>query len=137
MGRPPPLKCREALAPCRQQTGPQQCACRQQPLTSLDLSALQVRHDRTVTWLAFWRDPVLAKGYKYVWLGANSLFKTDSDLAKYEKARKLKVRPQAAPCQMFFRLQGQGRTTCGLRHTTLPCTKQSAGGCTATTHNLS
>lgn len=30
--------------------------------------------------------------YKYVWLAANSTFKADSDLAKYEKARKLKVR---------------------------------------------
>ena len=29
--------------------------------------------------------------YKYVWLAANSTFKADSDLAKYEKARKLKV----------------------------------------------
>jgi DNA topoisomerase-1 len=27
---------------------------------------------------------------RYVWLGANSVFKADSDLAKYEKARKLK-----------------------------------------------
>ena len=31
--------------------------------------------------------------YKYVWLAANSTFKADSDLAKYEKARKLKARP--------------------------------------------
>ena len=29
--------------------------------------------------------------YKYVWLAANSTFKADSDLAKYEKARKLKA----------------------------------------------
>lgn len=50
----------------------------------------EVRHDQTVTWLAFWKDPIDAKGYKYVWLGANSTFKTESDLAKYEKARKLK-----------------------------------------------
>lgn len=28
--------------------------------------------------------------HRYVWLAANSSFKTDSDLAKYEKARKLK-----------------------------------------------
>ncbi len=27
---------------------------------------------------------------RYVWLGANSSFKAESDLAKYEKARKLK-----------------------------------------------
>lgn len=43
-----------------------------------------------MTWLAFWKDPINTKEYKYVWLAANSSFKTDSDLAKYEKARKLK-----------------------------------------------
>ena len=52
----------------------------------------EVRHDPTVTWLAFWKDTVSDKDYKYVWLAANSTFKADSDLAKYEKARKLKVR---------------------------------------------
>ena len=51
----------------------------------------EIRHDNTVTWLAFWKDPISQKDYKYVWLAANSLFKSDSDLAKYEKARKLKV----------------------------------------------
>jgi hypothetical protein len=45
----------------------------------------EVRHDRTVTWLAFWKDTVNPSQYKYVWLGANSTFKADSDLAKYEK----------------------------------------------------
>jgi len=50
----------------------------------------QVRHDNTVTWLAYWKDPVNDSQYKYVWLAANSSFKSDSDLAKYEKARKLK-----------------------------------------------
>lgn len=54
----------------------------------------EVRHDNTVTWLAFWKDPISAKDYKYVWLAANSSFKSESDLAKYEKARKLKVRQQ-------------------------------------------
>jgi hypothetical protein len=52
----------------------------------------EVRHDNTVTWLAYWKDPTNAKAYKYVFLGANSQFKSESDLAKYEKARKLKVR---------------------------------------------
>eukprot|EP00884_Botryococcus_braunii_P015907 jgi/Botrbrau1/29/Bobra.0022s0024.1 len=50
----------------------------------------EVRHDNTVTWLAFWKDPISEKDYKYVWLAANSTFKSDSDLAKYEKARRLK-----------------------------------------------
>ena len=49
-----------------------------------------MRHDQSVTWLAYWKDPVDSKGYKYVWLSANARFKTDADLAKYEKARKLK-----------------------------------------------
>lgn len=49
-----------------------------------------MRHDNTVTWLAYWKDPVNDSQYKYVWLAANSSFKSDSDLAKYEKARKLK-----------------------------------------------
>ncbi len=53
--------------------------------------SLQIRHDNTVTWLAFWKDPISTKDFKYVWLAANSVFKSDSDLAKYEKARKLKV----------------------------------------------
>ena len=44
-----------------------------------------------MTWLAFWKDPISTKDFKYVWLAANSVFKSDSDLAKYEKARKLKV----------------------------------------------
>jgi hypothetical protein len=36
-----------------------------------------------------------------VWLAANSLFKSDSDLAKYEKARKLKVSsPGGLPCKL-------------------------------------
>ena len=57
----------------------------------------EVRHDNTVTWLAYWKDPISAKDYKYVWLAANSKFKSDSDLAKYEKARKLKVRRHSPP----------------------------------------
>eukprot|EP00877_Chromochloris_zofingiensis_P012806 jgi/Chrzof1/777/Cz01g28140.t1 len=50
----------------------------------------EVRHDNTVTWLAYWKDTISSKDFKYVWLGANSTFKADSDLLKYEKARKLK-----------------------------------------------
>jgi hypothetical protein len=45
----------------------------------------EVRHDQSVTWLAFWKDTVNPSSYKYVWLGATSSFKADSDLAKYEK----------------------------------------------------
>ncbi|PSC70005.1 DNA topoisomerase 1 [Micractinium conductrix] len=50
----------------------------------------EVRHDKTVTWLAYWRDPVNTKEYKYVFLAANSTWKAESDQQKYEKARKLK-----------------------------------------------
>lgn len=49
-----------------------------------------VQHDHTVTWLACWHDPINVRDLKYVFLAANSQFKADSDLAKYEKARKLK-----------------------------------------------
>jgi DNA topoisomerase-1 len=48
-----------------------------------------VVHDPTVTWLACWQDSILGR-YKYVYLGSNSRFKGESDIAKYEKARKLK-----------------------------------------------
>ena len=49
-----------------------------------------MRHDHTVTWLAYWRDTISHKDFKYVFLGATSTFKAESDLAKYEKARQLK-----------------------------------------------
>eukprot|EP00898_Chlorokybus_atmophyticus_P008137 jgi/Chlat1/8324/Chrsp8S08093 len=49
-----------------------------------------VRHDNTVTWLAYWKDPVNPKEVKYVWLAASSALKGQSDKDKYEKARKLK-----------------------------------------------
>ena len=65
----------------------------------------EVRHDKTVTWLAFWKDPISQKDFKYVWLAANSTFKSDSDLAKYEKARKLKV--LTLECLPLSQEQGQ------------------------------
>lgn len=46
-------------------------------------------HDRTVDWLASWKDPLNGKT-KYVWLGAHSAKKGKSDLAKFDTARKLK-----------------------------------------------
>uniref|UniRef100_A0A7S3A1E7 DNA topoisomerase I n=1 Tax=Rhodosorus marinus TaxID=101924 RepID=A0A7S3A1E7_9RHOD len=48
----------------------------------------KVIHNKCVTWLAFWRDTI-TNGSKYVWLAADSKFKTVSDAAKFEKARKL------------------------------------------------
>ncbi|KAJ8429345.1 hypothetical protein Cgig2_008792 [Carnegiea gigantea] len=50
----------------------------------------EVRHDNTVTWLAYWNDPINPKEFKYVFLAASSTLKGQSDKEKYEKARKLK-----------------------------------------------
>ncbi|CDY19896.1 BnaC09g31620D [Brassica napus] len=52
----------------------------------------EVKHDNTVTWLAFWNDPINPKEFKYVFLAASSALKGQSDKEKYEKARKLKDR---------------------------------------------
>ncbi|KAL1209647.1 DNA topoisomerase 1 beta [Cardamine amara subsp. amara] len=49
----------------------------------------EVKHDNTVTWLAFWNDPINPKEFKYVFLAASSALKGQSDKEKYEKARKL------------------------------------------------
>jgi DNA topoisomerase-1 len=48
----------------------------------------RVVHDPSVTWLAYYKDSILG-GTKYVFLAASSSFKGQSDLVKYEKARKL------------------------------------------------
>ncbi|WZZ31836.1 DNA topoisomerase 1 alpha [Brassica napus] len=48
-----------------------------------------VKHDNTVTWLAFWNDPINPKEFKYVFLAASSALKGMSDKEKYEKARNL------------------------------------------------
>ncbi|CAN1340100.1 DNA topoisomerase 1 beta [Linum perenne] len=50
----------------------------------------EVKHDKTVTWLAFWTDPINPREFKYVFLAASSSLKGQSDKEKYEKARKLK-----------------------------------------------
>ena len=50
----------------------------------------QVVHEPFVTWLAFWKDPVNPKSCKYIHLAAESTWKGQSDLQKYEKARELK-----------------------------------------------
>ncbi|KAI3740954.1 hypothetical protein L2E82_31429 [Cichorium intybus] len=50
----------------------------------------EIRHDNTVTWLAYWIDPINSKEFKYVFLAASSSLKGQSDKEKYEKARKLK-----------------------------------------------
>ncbi|KAM1103882.1 hypothetical protein FF1_012449 [Malus domestica] len=50
----------------------------------------EVRHDNTVTWLAFWNDPINPREFKYVFLAPSSNLKGLSDMQKYEKARRLK-----------------------------------------------
>ncbi|XP_011627735.1 DNA topoisomerase 1 alpha isoform X1 [Amborella trichopoda] len=50
----------------------------------------EIKHDNTVTWLAFWNDPINPKELKYVFLAASSSLKGQSDKEKYEKARLLK-----------------------------------------------
>ncbi|ONK70111.1 uncharacterized protein A4U43_C05F30370 [Asparagus officinalis] len=50
----------------------------------------EIRHDNTVTWLAYWNDPINTKELKYVFLAASSSLKGQSDKDKYEKARLLK-----------------------------------------------
>lgn len=54
----------------------------------------EVRHDNTVTWLAYWIDPINSKEFKYVFLAASSSLKGLSDKEKYEKARLLEVLTQ-------------------------------------------
>lgn len=49
----------------------------------------KIIHDKTVEWLAAWKDNISGK-MKYVWLGAHSDFKAKSDIEKFDKARKLK-----------------------------------------------
>lgn len=50
----------------------------------------KVQHDNTVTWLATWKENINGNT-KYVFLSANSAWKGQSDLRKFEKARTLKV----------------------------------------------
>ncbi|TYZ59442.1 hypothetical protein PybrP1_012781 [[Pythium] brassicae (nom. inval.)] len=49
----------------------------------------EVIHRDSVSWLAYWNENVMG-GIKYVWLAASSSFKGKADMAKYEKARRLK-----------------------------------------------
>lgn len=48
-----------------------------------------VIHDRTVEWLASWKDNITGKN-KYIWLSSESDMKTSNDQKKYDLARKLK-----------------------------------------------
>jgi hypothetical protein len=71
-------------------------------LIGVSCSWKEVKHDNTVTWLAFWNDPINQKDCKYVFLAASSSLKGQSDKEKYEKARKLKVRKFDLGSMQFF-----------------------------------
>jgi len=49
----------------------------------------EIIHDQYVEWLASWKDDITNK-LKYVWLSSQSEFKAESDIKKFELARKLK-----------------------------------------------
>ena len=79
----------------------QPCRCLTGKLLGAGLQArAAAQPDEAVSLLSCW-----VQDYKYVWLAANSTFKADSDLSKYEKARKLKVRT----CQQTVRQGSTGQ----------------------------
>lgn len=59
------------------------------PIPNIEGKWKKVIHDNMVEWLASWSDPISGKA-KYVWLGSQSSFKAESDLNKFELARKLR-----------------------------------------------
>src|SRR5579872_778614 len=59
------------------------------PFAGLNYKWKDVIHDKTVEWLASWKDNITNKT-KYVWLGAHSDMKAHSDMTKFDIARKLK-----------------------------------------------
>ena len=60
-------------------------------------------HDRTVDWLASWKDTISGK-MKYVWLGAHSITKGLNDAAKFDVARKLKKKIKGIREQNFINM---------------------------------
>ena len=65
----------------------------------------QVIHNDTVTWLAGWHDTINTKDWKYVQFGATSSIKAESDIQKYEKARKLKLAVDAIRRDYFKKMK--------------------------------
>jgi DNA topoisomerase-1 len=60
-------------------------------LVELKESWGKIIHDNTLIWLASYKDEITGK-VKYVWTANDSHFKSESDQAKFEKARELKKR---------------------------------------------
>jgi hypothetical protein len=57
----------------------------------------EIRHDQTVEWLAHWKDPINPQSPTSTSSSADREVATDSDTAKYEKARKRPHRPHSVP----------------------------------------
>jgi len=68
-----------------------------------------ITHDQTVTFIAKWVDNV-NQSYKMVYLHASSRFKGQSDMAKYEKARKLKKHIASIRADYTKKLKGDNRS---------------------------
>lgn len=58
---------------------------------TLQMERRKAWQHNTVTWLAFWNDPINPKEFNYVFLAAGSALKGQSDKEKYEKAKNLTV----------------------------------------------
>ncbi|KAJ2161251.1 DNA topoisomerase 1 [Coemansia sp. RSA 552] len=65
-----------------------------------------VLHDNTVTWLAMWKENI-NNSTKYVFLAAGSSLKGQSDLRKFEKARKLVTCVDAIRSQYMRELKSE------------------------------
>jgi len=65
----------------------------------------QIIHNNTVTWLCGWNDTINTKDWKYVQFGATSSIKAESDIQKYEKARKLKLAVDAIRRDYFKKMK--------------------------------
>ena len=70
----------------------------------------KIIHDRKVEWLASWKDNITGKT-KYVWLGSKSTFKAESDIKKFELARKLKRKIKSIRDENYKNLLSTDLTT--------------------------
>ena len=64
----------------------------------------KIIHDKSVIWLASWKDNIKNK-IKYVWLSDKSDFKSESDIKKFDMARKLKKKIKKIREQNYINLK--------------------------------
>lgn len=50
----------------------------------------EIVHKNDVTWLGGYKDDTINKTHKYIQMAATSKFKSQNDIKKYERARRLK-----------------------------------------------